>query len=150
MGLLRGPLLTPGNKCAKWVTFNLETEEQDDVSVFWQIQNETHSYFKEIEWGPEYPSICTSIPLGVGYFYSFEEMTFKSCSMWTDHQRRPQTCIILIGTHWGLCKVLGRYKGTFNWMGHFPLESRWTAVLRKLKDSPRQQQQNTFCVSHWF
>ena len=48
MCLLRGPLLTPGKKCAKWVT-NLETEEQDEVSVSWQIQNETHSYFKEIE-----------------------------------------------------------------------------------------------------
>lgn len=85
MCLLRGPLLTPGNKCAKWVTFNLETDEQDDVSVFWQIQNETHSYVKEIKWGPGYPSMRTSIPLGEGYFYSFEEMAFKSCSMWTNH-----------------------------------------------------------------
>lgn len=49
MCLLWGSLLTPGNKCAKWVTFNLETEEQDYVNVFWQIQKETHSYFKEIK-----------------------------------------------------------------------------------------------------
>lgn len=37
MCLLRSPVLTPGNKRAKWITFNLETEEQDDVSVLWQI-----------------------------------------------------------------------------------------------------------------
>lgn len=37
MCLMCSPLLTPENKCAKWVSFNLE--EQDDVDVFWKIQN---------------------------------------------------------------------------------------------------------------
>lgn len=127
MCLLLGPGLTPGNKCAKWVTFNLETEEQDDVTVFWQIQNETRSYFKEIKWGPQYPSMHTPLPLDEGYFYSFEEMAFKSCSMWTDHERGPKTCILLLEFYQQDAKRL------LIELGHFPLEARGTAVLRRLR-----------------
>lgn len=49
MCLLCSPFLTPENKCAMSVIFNLETEEEDDVGVFWKIRNETHAYFKKIK-----------------------------------------------------------------------------------------------------
>lgn len=42
--LLCGPFLTPQNKYAKSVILNLEAEGEDDVVVFWKIQNETHSF----------------------------------------------------------------------------------------------------------
>lgn len=92
MCLLCSPFLTPENKCAMSVIFNLETEEEDDVGVFWKIRNETHAYFKKIKWEREYASMCTSVPLGEGSFYSFEK--FKSCSMWTDHWREPKISIV--------------------------------------------------------
>lgn len=49
MFLLCSPFLTPEDKCDKSVIFNLEAEEEDVVGVFWEIQNETHAYFKKIK-----------------------------------------------------------------------------------------------------
>lgn len=96
MCLLQGPLLTPGNQCAKWIIFNLETEERDDVSVFWLIQRKTHGYFQKLRWVSKY---VNTYSFGAGYFCSFEEMTFKSCSLWLDHQRGPEMGIILMLFH---------------------------------------------------
>lgn len=86
-----------------------------------KIQNETHAYFMKIKWELEYAGML-HLFLSRGSFYSCEEMTFKSCSMWTYHWRESKISIMLMG----FCQQDARDFELTNFPG-------WTILLRRLR-----------------